>query len=54
MFVEEFKRRPGTIWIMKPAGRSQGKGIFLFTDLKDIMEWKKVHINNLKCWLTSW
>lgn len=42
MFVEEFKRKPGTIWIMKPAGRSQGKGIFLFTDLKDIMEWKKV------------
>ena len=42
MFVEEFKRRPGTIWIMKPAGRAQGKGIFLFTDLKDITEWKKV------------
>ncbi len=47
MFVEEFKRKPGTIWIMKPAGRSQGKGIFLFTDLKDIMEWKKVNIQIL-------
>ena len=42
MFVEEFKRKPGTIWIMKPAGRAQGKGIFLFTDLKDITDWKKV------------
>jgi tubulin polyglutamylase TTLL9 len=42
MFVEEFKRKPGTIWIMKPAGRAQGKGIFLFKDLKDITEWKKV------------
>lgn len=42
MFVEEFKRKPGTIWIMKPAGRSQGKGIFLFTELRDIIEWKKV------------
>lgn len=41
MFVEEFKRKPGTIWIMKPAGRAQGKGIFLFTELKDITEWKK-------------
>jgi tubulin polyglutamylase TTLL9 len=42
MFVEEFKRKPGTIWIMKPAGRAQGKGIFLFTELKDITDWKKV------------
>ena len=42
MFVEEFKRKPGTIWIMKPAGRAQGKGIFLFNELKDITEWKKV------------
>ncbi len=41
MFVEEFKRKPGTIWIMKPAGRAQGKGIFLFTDLKNITDWKK-------------
>jgi tubulin polyglutamylase TTLL9 len=44
MFVEEFKRKPGTIWIMKPAGRAQGKGIFLFTELKDITDWKKVNI----------
>jgi tubulin polyglutamylase TTLL9 len=41
MFVEEFKRKSGTIWIMKPAGRAQGKGIFLFTELNDIMAWKK-------------
>lgn len=26
IFVEEFKKRPGTIWIMKPAGKAQGKG----------------------------
>ena len=41
MFVEEFKRKSGMIWIMKPAGRAQGKGIFLFTDLKDITSWNK-------------
>ncbi|XP_055892570.1 probable tubulin polyglutamylase TTLL9 [Biomphalaria glabrata] len=41
IFVEEFKRNPGMIWIMKPAAKSQGKGIFLFRKLKDITDWKK-------------
>lgn len=41
IFVEEFKRCPGHIWIMKPVARSQGKGIFLFKKLKDITDWKK-------------
>ena len=41
IFVEEFKRSPGTVWIMKPVARSQGKGIFLFRKLRDITEWKK-------------
>jgi tubulin polyglutamylase TTLL9 len=41
IFVEDFKKRPGTIWIMKPAGKAQGKGIFLFRKLKDITDWKK-------------
>lgn len=41
IFVEEFKRRPGNIWIMKPAGKAQGRGIFLFRKLKDITDWKK-------------
>ncbi|XP_034454847.1 probable tubulin polyglutamylase TTLL9 [Hippoglossus hippoglossus] len=41
LFVEEFKRSPGSTWIMKPAAKSKGKGIFLFRKLKDIMDWKK-------------
>ncbi|XP_074659162.1 putative tubulin polyglutamylase TTLL9 [Tubulanus polymorphus] len=41
IFVEEFKKKPGQIWIMKPVAKAQGKGIFLFRKLKDIIDWKK-------------
>ena len=44
MFVEEYKHCPGTIWIMKPAGKAQGKGIFLVKNLKEMYQWK----NSLK------
>lgn len=41
MFVEMFKKTKDSAWIMKPVGRAQGKGIFLFSKLSDIIEWKK-------------
>jgi tubulin polyglutamylase TTLL9 len=43
LFVEEFKQQAGAIWIMKPIGKAQGKGIFLFNKLSQINEWKKDH-----------
>mmetsp|Transcript_38671 Transcript_38671/g.95657 ORF Transcript_38671/g.95657 Transcript_38671/m.95657 type:complete len:363 (-) Transcript_38671:104-1192(-) len=41
LFVEEFKQQQGAIWIMKPIGKAQGKGIFLFNKLSQISNWKK-------------
>ena len=40
IFVEEFKKNNGIVWIMKPIGKSQGKGIFLFNKLAQISQWK--------------
>ncbi|EOD08105.1 tubulin tyrosine ligase, partial [Emiliania huxleyi CCMP1516] len=53
-FVEEFKQQAratlppccaqaNAIWIMKPIGKAQGKGIFLFNKLSQINEWRKDH-----------
>jgi tubulin polyglutamylase TTLL9 len=43
LFLEEFKKSDGATWIMKPIGKSQGKGIFLFNQLSQISDWKKDH-----------
>lgn len=40
LFAEEFKRNPSSTWIMKPVGRAQGKGIFIFQKLSQISKWK--------------
>jgi tubulin polyglutamylase TTLL9 len=40
LFAEEFKRNPSSTWIMKPVGRAQGKGIFIFQKLSQISKWR--------------
>lgn len=41
MFVEEFKKQQssGAVWIMKPIGSAQGKGIFLVDKLSQVSAW---------------
>ncbi|ANQ08702.1 Uncharacterized protein PCOAH_00030240 [Plasmodium coatneyi] len=39
LFLEEYKRRGNRTWIMKPIGKSQGKGIFLFNKISQIKSW---------------
>ncbi|KAI8906783.1 tubulin-tyrosine ligase family-domain-containing protein [Gorgonomyces haynaldii] len=41
LFQEEFKRNSGSVWIMKPVGKAQGKGIFLINKMSQIAGWKK-------------
>lgn len=40
LFVEAFKKCEGQMWIMKPVGKCQGKGIFLFDKLSSVSDWR--------------
>lgn len=42
MFAEAFKRTGG-LWIMKPVGRCQGRGIFMLDRLSQAAAWKKAN-----------
>ena len=46
LFVEEFKKCNSRLWIMKPVGSAQGKGIFLFSKLSEISHWKQSPLDN--------
>ena len=39
IFVEEFKRTPNSLWIMKPVNGLQGKGIFIVNKLDQLKKW---------------
>jgi tubulin polyglutamylase TTLL9 len=41
LFEVDFKKNPTHVWIMKPPAKAQGKGIFLFTRISQISEWRK-------------
>ena len=41
LFVEEFKKNPNQMWIMKPSSKAQGKGIFIITKLSQVKRWAK-------------
>eukprot|EP00759_Apiculatamorpha_spiralis_P021741 PhF_6_TR26321/c0_g1_i1/m.37840/K16603/TTLL9; tubulin polyglutamylase TTLL9 len=43
LFEIDYRRNPNIVWIMKPIGKAQGKGIFMFTRISQISDWKKDH-----------
>ena len=44
MMIEEYKKTSGALWIMKPACKAQGRGIFIITSLSQLISWR----NSLK------
>jgi tubulin polyglutamylase TTLL9 len=44
LFLDEYKKHQNLMWIMKPACKAQGRGIFIITNLNQINTWK----NSLK------
>lgn len=44
LFMDEYKKSQNSMWIMKPAGKAQGRGIFLITSINQIISWR----NSLK------
>lgn len=39
LFIDHFKNNPNTVWIVKPTGSSQGRGIFLVNSLYQFKKW---------------
>jgi tubulin polyglutamylase TTLL1 len=40
IFLEEFKRSPGSLWILKPSNKSQGQGIVLVNKINKLKKLK--------------
>ncbi|DAZ94517.1 TPA: hypothetical protein N0F65_011870 [Lagenidium giganteum] len=47
LFVEEFRRNPNTMWIMKPCSKAQGKGIFIINKLSQTKKWANQRWTNM-------
>ena len=45
LFVEEYKKSPSLMWIMKPTSKSQGKGIFIINKLAQVKKWANSQLN---------
>ena len=40
LFKDEYSKNSNALWIMKPVGKAQGKGIFIFDKISQISHWK--------------
>ncbi|KAF4323777.1 hypothetical protein JM18_001003 [Phytophthora kernoviae] len=47
LFVEEFRRNPNVMWIMKPCSQAQGKGIFIINKLSQTKKWANQRWTNM-------
>ena len=47
MFVEEFRRNPNSVWIMKPPARARGVGIFMINKLSQIKKWASTKFSSV-------
>lgn len=41
LFAEEFRKDPNSTWIMKPAAKARGIGIFLINKLSQLKKWSR-------------
>jgi tubulin polyglutamylase TTLL1 len=39
LFVEEFRKNPSSVWIMRPPDKARGIGIFIINRLSQIKKW---------------
>ena len=47
LFVDEFKKNPQSVWILKPNARSQGSGILIVSKLSQVKKWAAANMASL-------